>query len=99
MEDIARAESEGRGPHGVSFTFVRDPAARFLSGVSEIEYYLTVGEPQLFHDMVLKTRAERAAYKPGSTAQNAKDTCIGCSFFNEEVGSFRRAKEFLLDLV
>ncbi|CAK0819350.1 unnamed protein product [Prorocentrum cordatum] len=98
-EDIARAEDQGRGPRGVAFTFVRDPAARFVSGVAEIEYYLTVGEPEEFGDMVLGSQAARSNYEQGGIIRAAKAACRGCTHFDLKAGSEERATRMVLDLV
>jgi len=78
----------------LSFTFVRDPMARLLSGYSEVESWLQLGEPKIYHELHPK--------KPsGQVLQKAITSCHArnCSFVSEAVNSSARARAFLRDLL
>ncbi|CAK0889215.1 unnamed protein product [Prorocentrum cordatum] len=98
-QDLARSQREGRPRHGTAFTWVREPALRFVSGYSEIEYYFTIGEPYFFYDFVLHSPQQRERYRPGHIVGQAKRACVGCSFWDDAVNSSARAKQFVLDFL
>ncbi|CAK0818486.1 unnamed protein product [Prorocentrum cordatum] len=59
----------------------------------------TIGEPYFFYDFVLHSPKQRENYKPGMIVEQNKKSCYGCSFWQSEVNSTSRAKQFVLDFL
>lgn len=77
-----------------SFAFVRDPFKRFVSGYSEVEYFITVGPPEIW-----KKNRPKNAPPPEDLVKNSVKNCKDCGFLSKPENSIERAKEFIHDLL
>jgi len=77
-----------------SFAFVRDPFKRFVSGYSEVEYFITVGPPEVW-----TSKRPKGAPPPENIITNSVNNCEGCGFLSKPVNSIERAQEFIHDLL
>jgi len=77
-----------------SFAFLRDPFKRFVSGYSEVEYFITVGPPEMWTSKRPKNRPP-----PQDLVTNSMKNCQDCGFLSKPANSIERAKEFIHDLL